>query len=191
MVFKIADAGTLSRSFAIGGRSTHVLRHGASTVLTVSFEKAGSYKAIARSSAGKTLSANLKIGSPTSPILPTTTTSPSKTSTSTTPAASSGCAQPVSTTVNVTIVPPKFNFSRTTIPCGTVTFVVTNTGQLTHSLEITAPAGAPTIPANAPIQPGQTQTFTVAMTAKGIYAWQCGEREDYADDGEYGNLAVQ
>jgi hypothetical protein len=29
------------------------------------------------------------------------------------------------------------------------------------------------------------------MTAKGIYPWQCGEREDNADDGEYGNLAVQ
>jgi hypothetical protein len=72
-----------------------------------------------------------------------------------------------------------------------VTFVVTNTGQLTHSLQITAPAGAPTIAANPPIQPGQTQTFTVNMTAKGIYPWQCSEREDNSDDGEYGNLAVQ
>jgi hypothetical protein len=85
----------------------------------------------------------------------------------------------------------KFNFSRTTIPCGTVTFVVTNTGQLTHSLEITAPAGAPTIATQPPIQPGQTQTFTATMTAKGIYPWQCGEREDNSDDGEYGNLLVQ
>jgi hypothetical protein len=72
-----------------------------------------------------------------------------------------------------------------------VTFVVTNTGQLTHSLQITAPEGAPIIPANPPIQPGQTQTFTITMTAKGIYPWQCGEREDNSDDGEYGNLAVQ
>jgi len=191
VVFKITDTGNQAHTFAIAGRSTRTLQHGASAILTVSFVSGGSFKAIARTSSGRTLSAGLKVGSPTPTILPATTTSPSKTSTSTTPSTSSGCSQPVSTTVTVTIVPPKFNFSRTTIPCGSVTFVVTNTGQLTHSLQITAPAGAATIPANPPIQPGQTQTFTATMTAKGIYAWQCGEREDNSDDGEYGNLAVQ
>jgi hypothetical protein len=68
---------------------------------------------------------------------------------------------------------------------------VTNNGQLTHSLQIANPPGAATIPANPPIQPGQTVRFTVTMNMKGIYAWQCGEREDPQDDGEYGNLVVQ
>jgi plastocyanin len=190
VVFRIAVAGSRTQAFAIGGKSTSMLRHGSTAVLTVSFARAGSYKAVARSVAGKALSATLAVGSASQPILPSTTTS-SKPSTTTTPAPSSACSQPVATTVTVTIVPPKFNFSRTTIACGTVTFVVTNTGQLTHSLQITAPAGGATIPANPPIQPGQTQTFTVTMTAKGIYPWQCGEREDNADDGEYGNLLVQ
>jgi plastocyanin len=191
VVFRIADTGTQAHAFAIGGRSTPMLRHGASAVLTVSLAKAGSYKAVARTAAGKAFNAILAVGAAPQTILPSTTPTPTKTSTSTTPAASSACAQPVATTVTVTIVPPKFNFSRTTIPCGTVTFVVTNTGQLTHSLEITAPIGAATIPTNPAIQPGQTQTFTVTMTAKGIYAWQCGEREDNSDEGEYGNLLVQ
>ena len=105
--------------------------------------------------------------------------------------AGTACAQPASTTVTVTIVPPTFTFSQTTIPCGTVTFVVTNTGQLTHSLEISAPIGAATIPTNPPMQPGQTQRFTISMTEKGIYPWQCGEREDAQDDAEFENLLVQ
>jgi plastocyanin len=190
VVFRIAVAGSQARAFAVGGKSTQLLRRGSTAVLTISFAKAGSYKAVARSAAGRAFNATLAVGPAPQPILPSTTTS-SKPSTTTTPAASSACSQPVATTVTVTIVPPKFNFSRTAIPCGTVTFVVTNTGQLTHSLQITAPEGAPMIPTNPPIQPGQTQTFTVNMTAKGIYPWQCGEREDNSDDGEYGNLAVQ
>jgi plastocyanin len=191
VVFRIADTGTQPHAFAIGGKSTPMLRHGVTDVLTVSLAKAGSYKAVARTAAGKAFNAILAVGSAPQTILPSTPPTPTKTSTSTTPPASSACAQPVTATVTVTIVPPRFNFSRTTIPCGTVTFVVTNTGQLTHSLEITAPAGAPTIATQPPIQPGQTQTFTINMTAKGIYPWQCGEREDNADDGEYGNLLVQ
>jgi hypothetical protein len=62
----------------------------------------------------------------------------------------------------------------------------------THAhLEINPPLGAASIPANPAIQPGQTQRFTAAMTAKGIYSWQCGEREDAQDDDEFGNLLVQ
>jgi plastocyanin len=191
VTFRIDEVGAQAHAFAIAGRSTPMLRHGATAVLVVRLSKAATYRAVARSNLGKALSANLVVGPASPTILPATTTSPGKTSTSTTPGAGSACAQPVATTVTVTIVPPKFNFSRTTIPCGTVTFVVTNTGQLTHSLEITAPAGAATIPTNPAIQPGQTQTFTVTMTAKGIYPWQCGEREDNSDEGEYGNLLVQ
>jgi plastocyanin len=191
VTFRIEEVGVHAHAFAIAGRSTRVLRHGATAVLVVGFSKAANYRAVARGSLGRAFSANLVVGSASQTILPTTTTSPVKTSTSTTPGVGSACAQPVATTVTVTIVPPKFNFSRITIPCGTVTFVVTNTGQLTHSLEITAPAGAATIPTNPAIQPGQTQTFTVTMTAKGIYPWQCGEREDNSDEGEYGNLLVQ
>jgi plastocyanin len=191
VTLRIDDVGAQAHAFAIAGRSTPMLRHGASAVLVVALPKAASYRAVARSNLGKALTANLVVGSASQTILPATTTSPAKTSTSTTPGAGSACTQPVATTVTVTIVPPKFNFSRTTIPCGTVTFVVTNTGQLTHSLEITGPAGAATIPTNPAIQPGLTQTFTVTMTAKGIYPWQCGEREDNSDEGEYGNLLVQ
>jgi hypothetical protein len=191
VVLRIADVGRLAHALTIGGKSTPMLHHGATTFLTVSFAKAGSYKAVVRSGAGTAFSATLAVSAAAQTILPTVTTSPSKPSTTTAPAPNAACVQPTATTVTVTIVPPKFNFSQTTLPCGTVTFVVTNTGQLTHSLQITAPVGAPTIPANPPIQPGQTQTFTATMTAKGIYAWQCGEREDYSDDGEFGNLAVQ
>jgi hypothetical protein len=191
VTFRIEEVGAQAHSFAIGGRSTPMLHHGATAVLVVGLSKAENYHAVARTNLGKALSANLVVGSASQTILPSTTTSPAKTSTSTTPGAGSACTQPVATTVTVTIVPPKFNFSRATIPCGTVTFVVTNTGQLTHSLEITGPAGAATIPTNPAIQPGDTQTFTVTMTAKGIYPWQCGEREDNSDEGEYGNLLVQ
>jgi plastocyanin len=191
VTFRIEEVGAQAHAFAIAGRSTPMLRHGASALLVVGLPRAANYRAVARSSVGKALTANLVAGPASQTILPATTTSPAKTSTSTTPGTGFACAQPVTTTVTVTIVPPKFNFSRTTIPCGTVTFVVTNTGQLTHSLEITAPAGAATIPTNPAIQPGQTQTFTVTMTAKGIYPWQCGEREDNSDEGEYGNLLVQ
>jgi hypothetical protein len=29
------------------------------------------------------------------------------------------------------------------------------------------------------------------MTTKGIYPWQCGEREDAQDEAEFGNLLIQ
>ncbi len=77
---------------------------------------------------------------------------------------------------------------------GTVTFVVTNTGDLIDSLQVFAdtPQSAGTTPE---LTPGQTARLTVRFTVKGIAYYQSGdyppaEPEFGGDYGEGGQLTV-
>ena len=86
------------------------------------------------------------------------------------------------TTVNVSINKTKefaFTLSKKTVPHGTVTFKITNNGNLPHDFELCASNKGGTadkcvgkkIPAL--ISPGQTGKLTVTLTKPGSYEYLC------------------
>jgi hypothetical protein len=106
------------------------------------------------------------------------------------------CTNPVATTVSLQMA--QYNggitVSQTTIPCGTVTFVVTDTGTLTDSLQIFTEV--PSIAASTPeLPPGRTATLTIHFPQKGIVYYQSGdfppaEPEYGGDTNEGGHLSL-
>jgi uncharacterized cupredoxin-like copper-binding protein len=54
---------------------------------------------------------------------------------------------------------------------GTVTFNVTNAGNVTHSLEVEGPGGEKRLPKE--LQPGQSGTIKVDLSKDGKYEWYC------------------
>jgi hypothetical protein len=64
--------------------------------------------------------------------------------------------------------------SQTTIPCGTVTFVVTNIGVLVDSFQVFTdyPHARGTTPE---LQPGETARLTIRFTEKSIAHYQSGD----------------
>jgi uncharacterized cupredoxin-like copper-binding protein len=73
------------------------------------------------------------------------------------------------TTVTVTAAKPsefRFTLSKKTVPHGTVTFKVTNKGNLPHDFKI---AGHKT----RLLSPGQTQSLKVTFVKKGKYPYLC------------------
>ena len=106
------------------------------------------------------------------------------------------CPDPVATTVTVhmTQEPGGITPSQKSIPCGAVTFVVTNVGALIDDLwvfgALPAEKGVTT-----EIAPGQTASLTIQFVAKGIVYYQSGdfppaESEFGGDAGEQGVLTI-
>lgn len=85
------------------------------------------------------------------------------------------CASPSSTTIGVRVDHGRtgITLSRPTIPCGTVTFVVTNIGTAVDSLQFFAdyPQKGGTTP---DLQPGQSARVTIQFPEKGIAHYQSG-----------------
>ena len=78
------------------------------------------------------------------------------------------CASPQATTVTVTDFDFGFTLSPTTAPCGTITFIQTNTGQVDHNFDINGSAGHN----QGLLGPGQSST-TVATFKPGLYQYYC------------------
>jgi hypothetical protein len=84
--------------------------------------------------------------------------------------------------------PSAYIFAPGSIPCGTVTFQLTNVGQNEHGLGIASPTGAQLPTSPAPLEGSQTGAITVALPAAGTYKWW-----DSAGEGvetTYGTLIV-
>ena len=85
------------------------------------------------------------------------------------PAASS---KPAATNaVNVKETEFKLTPSDPKVKKGTVTFNVTNAGNVTHSLEVEGPGGEKRLPKE--LQPGQSGTIKVNLSKDGKYEWYC------------------
>jgi hypothetical protein len=106
------------------------------------------------------------------------------------------CTAPAASTVTVQLAQDRggLTISQAALPCGTVTFVVTNTGTLTDSLQIFSqePAVAGSTPE---LQPGQTARVTLRFPAKGLVYYQSGdfppaEPEFGGDYNEGGQLSL-
>jgi hypothetical protein len=106
------------------------------------------------------------------------------------------CSQPATTTVAVRMDHDGtgITLSRTTIPCGTVTFVVTNVGALDDSLQVFAdyPGARGTTPE---LGTGQTAKLTIRFTEKSVAYYQSGdfppgEQEYGGDTADGGSLSI-
>jgi plastocyanin len=80
-------------------------------------------------------------------------------------AASTACATPVSTTVSVNEYDFGFKLSRLSVPCGKVTFNMTNTGAAAHDFVIAGNSGAV-------IRTGQSTTMTADL-GPGRFRYVC------------------
>ena len=90
---------------------------------------------------------------------------------------------PAAASVSVTASDFSFKLSKRAVPKGSVTFAITNQGQLPHDFKI---AGKKT----AQIQPGGTAKLTVKFAKAGRYAFSCTVA-GHATSGMKGTLTVR
>lgn len=166
VVFRVVNKGKLGRDFRIAGKRTPRILAGRSTTLKVEFAKGGTYPYVSVGRRAARLSGMLRIVEP--------------------------CTNPVASTVSVQVLEGPAKLSLTSVPCGTVTFVVTNVGRVAHSFWIANPDVSTTAAGGQgpTVRPGQTTTMTVQFTTKGTAVHYCNESEHDELYDESGNLSV-
>jgi hypothetical protein len=90
-------------------------------------------------------------------------------------------------------IPGAITVSQSTVPCGSVTFLITNTGPMVDDLHVVAE-----LPlekgASPELNPGQTASLTIRFTAKGIAHLESGDfppvELEYGGDGEQTQLVI-
>jgi uncharacterized cupredoxin-like copper-binding protein len=189
VTFKVTNKGTLPHDFEVctattttgnaftcKGTKTPMIKPGKSATLTVKLSK-GKHEFLctvpghAQAGMKGVFGAGVKVAAtPTGG-----TTAPGNT---TAPAAAGGtCASPQNTTVTVQEMEYKFVLSQTAIPCGNVTFNMTNTGQLEHNMDVQGVANGGGV--GAILQPGQSSSMTVKL-GTGSYSIVCDVPEHIA-----------
>jgi uncharacterized cupredoxin-like copper-binding protein len=168
VVFKIANKGKIPRNFKIAGKSTPTIAVGKSATLRVALPKSGTYLYL---SFGKGHTAGR------SGVLTVVDT----------------CTNPASASVTVQMQEAPMKLSRQTVPCGTVTFVITNAGTIIHTFQIDVPNSTGVVAPGGQgprLDPGQTASITVRFTTKGSAFYRCSETEHDEQYGETGSLTV-
>jgi hypothetical protein len=149
VVFKIVNKGRTARSFAIAGRRTPMIPTGSSASLRFTLSR-GAHPFVSSGRHTERLTGVLNVFVP--------------------------CRSPRATTVDVRMDHDRsgITLSQTTIPCGTVTFVVTNVGAMVDSLQVFAdyPDARGTTPE---LRPGQSARLTIRFTEKGVAYYQSGD----------------
>jgi uncharacterized cupredoxin-like copper-binding protein len=180
VIFKVVNKGKAPHDFKIAGKKTRTLPAGKSQTITVVFRKRGRYAYLC------TLLGHAKLGmkgsfaiatAPAPPPPPTPPPPPPPP----TPPPSPPPPGPA-TTVQVGMFEYRFDMSQSTIPQGTVTFVITNKGQEVHNFSITGIKGGQFL------APGQTETYTVGLAA-GTYGTIC-DVPFHADRGMVGQITI-
>ena len=75
-----------------------------------------------------------------------------------------------------------------TVKAGTVTFEVTNDGEITHNLEVEGPSGEQELEPD--LAPGDSGTLEVDLSEPGSYEWYC-PIGDHRDQGMEGEITVE
>ena len=75
-----------------------------------------------------------------------------------------------------------------TVKAGTVSFNVSNDGQVVHNLEVEAPSGDQEL--DQDLQPGDTGTLEVDLSEPGTYRWYC-PIDSHAAQGMEGEITVE
>jgi uncharacterized cupredoxin-like copper-binding protein len=165
---------TTSAAIACQGRTTPVLQPGKSAKLTVTITVDGKYEYLCtvagHADAGMKGLLGIGVAVAASPGAAPAAAAPaagaSAAGASSATAAPSGtCASPVGTTVSVNEYDFGFKLSRLSVPCGTVTFNMTNTGAAPHDFVIAGNSGAV-------IRTGQSTTMTATL-GPGRYRYLC------------------
>jgi len=164
VVFKVANKGRTPRDFEIAGKKTPAVAAGKSATLRVTFV-AHPYR---YASVGGRPAARLTgfVG-----VFP-------------------ACSSPTATTITAKVTFGQISLSRTTVPCGLVTFEVTNTGTEVHDLNFTLPTKASSDILGPRLKAGQSTTMVVNLPYKGPVYYFCREPE-HAEMGESGYLTVR
>jgi len=172
VVFTVVNRGKLSHDFKIAGKTTRVLRPGASATLRVTFVKKGRYGYLC------TLPGHASAGMK-GILAVATTPSPN---TSGPPVTEATTAAGPTTTVTVDMYEYRYELSPTSVPSGTVVFVVTNRGGLVHNFDLVG------VKAGAFLSPGATETWSVGLAA-GAHSFKC-DVPFHAERGMAGMLSV-
>ena len=114
-----------------------------------------------------------------------TTASPTET-TSTEDASASGGGG--GETVAVSLTDFAIDPQDPTLQAGTVTFDVSNDGEVVHNLEVEGPNGEAVLPED--LQGGESGTLEVDLSEPGTYTWYCPVG-DHAAQGMEGEIAVE
>ncbi len=186
ITFKVTNRGKVGHDFklcampvatssaiACRGRKTPVLASGKSATLKVTLSVDGKYEFLCtvagHADAGMKglLGVGVAVGAPAAaaPLAPAAAAAGASSATPATSATSTVCSKPLSTTVSVNEFDFGFALSRASIPCGSITFNMTNTGNASHDFVIDGNSGAV-------IRTGQSTTMTVDL-GPGRYRYVC------------------
>jgi hypothetical protein len=171
VVFRIRNRTASTADFGIAGRRTRAIPVGRSAILAVTLARRGA-QTVSSKATGRSMRATgiLDVFEP--------------------------CTSPATTTVSVEMAQDQGGIavSQTAVPCGTVTFVVTDAGAVNDSLQVFSEA--PSVTGSTPdLRPGQTARLTLHFTAKGPVHYQSGdyppaEPEFAGDYNEEGQLTL-
>jgi plastocyanin len=161
--FTVTNTGKAGRTFRIAGKATPTLAKGKRATLTLRFASKGKHPYIAlvpgHASAGFKGTFNISAAvKPTTTVVPTTTAPTTK-------------APGPGGTIAVAISDSAFTFNPAKIPSGDVTFTITNTGTVSHNLDIKGSTSG----ASPLLGPGQSVTISINLRA--------GETYSYGSDG--------
>jgi plastocyanin len=168
VVFKVFNRGKKPHNFVIGSKRTPTIAPGKSATLIVVFAKAGSV--VYRSSLKG--QASMRGVFAVTKAITTTTTTP----------VVLPCPNPATTTVNVGLSEFAITLSQSSIPCGTATFSLTNTGAVNHNFSV----GGGT---SAVLAGGTSGTLTVTFPQPGSFTYICTQG-NHAGQGMVGSLTV-
>jgi plastocyanin len=172
--FKLCTAPVASSAaIACRGRATPLLAPGKAATLKVTIAANGKYEYLCtvagHADAGMKglVGVGVPVAAPAAPppLAPAATASSAAGASSATAATASACPKPVSTTVTVNEYDFGFKLSSASVPCGTVTFDMTNTGAASHDFVIAGDAGAI-------IRTGQSTTMSADL-GPGRYRYLC------------------
>jgi len=158
--FKVVNKGKIGHDFKINNVKTKLLDPGKTQTITVNFKKKGRFAYLCTVTGHAKLGMKGTFAIAVAPITTTSTTGTTTTSTTTTTV--TGPA----TTVNVNMIDYGYQMSATTIPQGTVTFVIKNSGNEIHNFDLQGKKVGALLGANG------TETWTVGLAA-GTYQIIC------------------
>lgn len=160
VIFKVTNKGKIGHDFRINGKKTRLLAPGKTQSITVKFTKKGTFAYLCTVTGHAKLGMQGKFGVGVTAPPPTSTATTSTTPTQTGPIGNGN------TTVNVNMVEYQFQLDKTSVPSGTVTFVIKNSGNDVHNFDLNG------VKSGAILSPGATETWTVRLSA-GQYLYTC------------------
>jgi hypothetical protein len=163
IVFTVANRTTAMRTFGVAGKVTPRIPPGKIVTLRAALPVGGDYLAEAYGARqSNLLSSGLTVTVP--------------------------CSHAVDSTVTVQMQEAPIRLSAATVPCGTVTYDITNVGTVAHAFEILQPGTPGTVAGVGPLlEPGHVATLRVEFKLTGRAAYFCSVPEH---DDEYGETGV-